>query len=80
MLAMALIGYQTEKTKIEDRIKQIHEALGNRFAAHSESTEDDAAPKRRKFTAAAKKRMAIAQKKRWAEIRKAAAKSKKAAR
>ncbi len=74
MLAMALIGYEAEKTKIEERIKEIREALGKRSTAPLKPAGGDAAPKRRKFSAASKKRMAAAQKKRWAEIRKAAAK------
>jgi len=74
MLAMALAGYEVEKTKIDERIKQIHAALGKRSAGRPKSAVSEAAPKRRKFSAAAKKRMAAAQQKRWAEIRKAAAK------
>jgi hypothetical protein len=75
MLAMALVGYQVEKTKVEDRIQQIRAVLGQRSPARSELPGQVVVPERRKFSAASKKRMAAAQKKRWAEIRKAAAKS-----
>lgn len=77
MLAMALVGYELEKKKIEERIKDIRAQLAGGRAAEkaSYSSDDDEGPKRRKLSVAARKRIAAAQKKRWAELRKASAQS-----
>ena len=67
MLAMALVGYELEKKKIEERIKDVRAQLAGR------AVEKDEAPKRRKLSVAARKRIAAAQRKRWAKVRKASA-------
>jgi CHASE3 domain sensor protein len=72
MLAMALVGYELEKKKIDERIKEIRAALSGKPAKQSIETVGEQ-PKRRKLSAAARKRIAVAQKKRWAEHRKALA-------
>jgi hypothetical protein len=72
MLAMALVGYEVEKKKIEERIKEIRARLGgSRSAAKANAPEAGGSPKRRKLSKAARKRISAAQKKRWAEQRKA---------
>ena len=72
ILAMALVGYELEKKKIDERIKEIRAKLGGRAAAKTGPAESPGeAPKRRKLSKAARKRIAAAQKKRWAEHRKA---------
>jgi hypothetical protein len=80
MLAMALVGYEVEKKKIEDRIREIRSQLGGGRVTGKEVvrplTNNDQ-PKRRQLSAAARKRIAAAQKKRWAEHRKAAAQASK---
>ena len=74
MLAMALVGYELEKKKIDERIREIRAQLSGGTLA------DDAnAPKRRKLSKAARKRIAAAQKKRWAERREALARGGKKA-
>ena len=79
MLAMALVGYEIEKKKIDEKIKELRAQIGGgkaapvRFSLGSADTKDEAVPKRRKLSVAARKRIAIAQKKRWAEHRKAQA-------
>jgi len=74
MLAMALVGYELEKKKIDERIREIRAQLsGANVAEKVSSAGDIKAPKRRKLSAAARKRIAAAQKKRWAEHRKALA-------
>jgi hypothetical protein len=73
ILAMALVGYQIEKSKIEERIRQIRAQIGGKTGKAQlaeEPSENGVQPKRRKFSAAARRRMAAAQKKRWAESRK----------
>jgi len=76
---MALIGYEVEKKKIEERISEIRARLGGARVAEKASVAPNNQPaKRRKLSAAARKRIAAAQRKRWAEHRKAQAQSAKA--
>jgi hypothetical protein len=85
MLAMALVGYEIEKKKIDEKIKEIRSQLGGaatvarvgRPSKNAAAAETAAAPKRRKLSAAARKRIAAAQKKRWAEHRKTVAQAAK---
>ena len=74
---MALVGYELEKKKIDERIKEIRAQLGGSRAAANVSSNGDHAPKRRQLSVAARKRIAAAQKKRWAEHRKAVAQASK---
>jgi len=73
-LAMALVGYEIEKQKIEDRIREIRAQLGARSAgarAAGPVAKKDAGPSRKRtMSASARKRIAAAQRKRWAEHRK----------
>jgi hypothetical protein len=75
-LAMALVGYELEKSKIEERIRELRARIGGGTSKTQGATtgmvasDSDAQPKRRKFSAAARKRMAAAQRKRWADRRK----------
>jgi cell division septum initiation protein DivIVA len=66
-LQMALVGYQIEKQKIEDKIQQIQAQL--RGKKGSSSTPEKPAGTRRVLSPEARKRIAAAQKKRWAEHR-----------
>jgi cell division septum initiation protein DivIVA len=76
LLSMALLGYETEKLKIEDKIRELRERLGggssNGVAARPAQTsaQSSAEPRKRTLSAAARRRIAAAQKKRWAEHRK----------
>ena len=68
MLAMALVGYELEKQKIEGKIRDIRAKLGGAITAIKKAI---AAPaKKRTLSAAARKRIAAAQRRRWAEHRK----------
>jgi hypothetical protein len=70
-LRMALVGYQLEKQKIDAKINEIQAKLkGKAVAAPADGTKADT-PKR-VLSPAARKRIAAAQKKRWAEHRKRA--------
>lgn len=71
-LQMALIGYQAEREKIKQKINEIESRLDGHKAAAAVAT----APRqeRRRMSAAAKARIRLAQKKRWAEYRKQKAK------
>jgi cell division septum initiation protein DivIVA len=75
-LQMALVGYQIERQKIDDKIREIESRLKGRLKSTSSlsSRSSEAARKapktRRTLSAAARRRIAAAQKKRWAEHRK----------
>ncbi len=73
-LQMALVGYQYEKQKIEDRIREIEAKLkGKHVSSAAPAAEKKASGVKRVLSPAARKRIAAAQKKRWAEHRKRAA-------
>lgn len=73
-LQMALIGYQIEKQKIEEKIRQIQAQLkGKRIVLSSDGASQPSGGRKRVLSAAARNRIAAAQKKRWAEHRKRAA-------
>jgi hypothetical protein len=68
---MALVGYQIEKQKIEDKIRAIEAQLkGKRVPLATAPGAAGAAAPKRILSPAARKRIAMAQKKRWAEHRK----------
>lgn len=74
-LQMALVGYQIERQKIDERIAEIQAQLkGKRAATPAAPAEKKAAPgPKRVLSPAARRRIAAAQKKRWAEHRRRAA-------
>ena len=80
-LQMALVGYQLEKDKIEAKIKEIQAQLkGKKVSTSSGANANAGAEKvstRRVLSPEARKRIAAAQKKRWAEHRKAKAQASK---
>ena len=67
-LQMALVGYQIEREKIEAKIRELQSTLKGRRGMIGAS--GGKAPVRRELSAAARARIAAAQKKRWAEHRK----------
>ena len=71
-LQMALAGYEIERNKIEDKIREIRAQLKGKSAPAAAGSAEKA-PVKRKMSAAARKRIAAAQKKRWAEFHKRAA-------
>ena len=75
---MALVGYQLEKQKIEDKILEIQTQLkGKRLDLPSTAGKRVSGTKR-VLSPAARRRIAAAQRKRWAEHRKRMAQSGKA--
>ena len=80
-LAMALVGYELEKQKIDEKIRQIRAQLGGRAGGagtNSASAKAAGSGPRRTLSASARKRIAAAQRKRWAEHRKKQAQASKA--
>jgi hypothetical protein len=71
MLEMALIGYQHERERIEAKIQQLQAQLKGKPAASVGAAAPAAkSAGKRVLSPAARKRIALAQKKRWAEHRK----------
>ena len=78
-LQMALVGYRVEKQKIEDQIRRIEAQLTGKRVPFSAAGATAAKPAvKRILSAAARARIAAAQRKRWAEHRKRAAQAKSA--
>ena len=73
-LQMALVGYQIERQKIYDKIRELESQLKGRRGLSASDGRGPAAKKgprtKRVLSAAARRRIAAAQKKRWAEHRK----------
>jgi hypothetical protein len=73
-LQMALAGYEIERNKIDEKIRELKAQLKGKTVPVAAS-DTAKAPARRKMSAAARARIAAAQKKRWAEFHKQAAQS-----
>ena len=76
LLAMALIGYEAQKAKIDAAIRDIHAQLGHRGPGRPRVETDEATPAKRTMSVAARRRIAAAQRKRWAAVRKGQAQGK----
>jgi hypothetical protein len=74
-LQMALVGYQVEKQKIDDKIRAIEAQLRGKRGTLPATGKT--AGTRRVLSAAARRRIAAAQRKRWAAHRKRMAQSSK---
>jgi len=73
LLEAALVGYQSQLASIQMAISEIKKQLGQKSpGAAAAAAPAEAAPQRtkRRLSAAARKRIALAQKKRWAEYNK----------
>ena len=80
LLAMALIGYEAQKAKITEAIREIQAQLGHRGPGRPKAATEGAAPAKRVLSASARQRIAAAQRKRWAAVRQAKAQPAKAKR
>ena len=78
-LQMALVGYQIEKARIEEKIREIQARLQGKAVRATAPAAEKPAGVKRILSPAARKRIATAQKKRWAEHRKRAAQAAKEA-
>jgi hypothetical protein len=72
LLSMALLGFEVEKKRIEEKIAELRARVGGHpVPSTAKGSAQAATPSGRKpLSAAARKRIAAAQKKRWAEHRK----------
>src|SRR5207249_701856 len=77
ILEAALIGLERRRSELEEKMAELRQRIDGRTgqAAHSSAGVDSAAPtaKKRTRSAAVRRRMAEAQRKRWAELKKAEA-------
>lgn len=74
LLEAALEGLLLQRQRLEEQISHVRTMLGGRRTASRRSSAGVALPARkRQLSDAARRRIAAAQKKRWAEYRKAAA-------
>ena len=74
LLKAALEGLEAQKKRIDGQIAQVQAMIGHPKRATAKAAAAEPAPKprrKRKLSAAARQRIAAAQKKRWAEYRKA---------
>ena len=69
-LEMALVGYQIERQKIEDRIRDLRAQLKGRQPATPSVAAKKAPGTKRNLSAAARRRIGAAQRRRWKEHRK----------
>jgi hypothetical protein len=74
LLAMALIGYEAEITKINSAIAEIRARLGEQAVGG----DGQPASKKRTMSAAGRRRIAAAQRKRWAAVKKSQSQGKSA--
>ena len=71
ILEAALIGYQHQRDEIDVKMAEIRRQIGGQTPQASGSAGTVEAPRKRVLSAAARKRMGAAQRKRWAEFKKA---------
>ena len=76
-LQMALVGYQIEKQKIDDKIRAIEAQLRGKRGALPATAAAGRTTGKRVLSAGARRRIAAAQRKRWAAHRKRMAQSSK---
>ena len=69
LLQAALIGYESQRQKIQDKIDEIQRQLNGRANRGAPPMAGTPATRRR-MSPSARRRIAAAQKKRWAEYRK----------
>ena len=79
LLAMALVGYEAQKAKIDAAIRGIQAQLGHRRPGRPSVAADGAAPAKRTMSPAARRRIAASQRKRWAALKKSQSQDKGAA-
>src|SRR5579872_274245 len=69
-LQAALIGYEQQRSEIEQKITELRRQLGDRATASVELSNGGRPGRRRTLSASARKRIAEAQRKRWSQFHK----------
>jgi hypothetical protein len=71
LLELALAGLESKRDRLEEQIREVQSLLGRRATPQSRTPRAAAArPRKRRMSAAGRKRIAEATRKRWAEWRK----------
>jgi len=70
LLEAALIGYRHQREQIDAKIAELRKEIGGKPPAAAKAPAPAVTGKKRQMSAAARKRIAAAQKKRWAEYHK----------
>jgi len=68
VIEAAILGFQHQKTQIDSQIAELRAMLSD-GSTPTAATPEAPTGKRKKFSAASRRRMALAQKERWAKIR-----------
>ena len=67
IITAAIEGFESQKRQIDEQISELRSMLTG--SAETATTPEAPAPKRKKFSAASKRKMAEAQRLRWAKIK-----------
>jgi hypothetical protein len=69
-IQMALVGYEVERQKIDDKIRELRALLKSKRVDMPSAGVEKSTPRgRRNLSAAARRRISLAQKRRWAQHR-----------
>jgi hypothetical protein len=68
IITAAIDGFEAQKTRLDEQIAKLRALLSGN-SAHSPAALGPAPPKRRKMSTAARRRIAMAQRARWAKVR-----------
>ena len=69
VIEAAIVGFEHQKTQIDSQIAELHAMLSDGPIESAATTPEAPTGKRKKFSAAARRKMALAQKARWAKIK-----------
>jgi len=69
ILAAAIEGFEARKKRIDDKIVEIRQMLSGGPTEPATTAPETSVGKRKKFSAAARKKMALGQKARWAKLK-----------
>jgi len=69
IIEAAIVGFEHQKTQIDAQIGELRAMLSGDGSAPTAATPEAPARKRRKMSAAARRKVSLAQKARWAKLR-----------
>jgi len=69
LIEAALLGFEQQKRRIDVQMAELRQMLDGQHTDAADATPETAPRKRKKFSAASRRRMALAQKARWANIK-----------
>ena len=69
LIEAALLGFEQQKRQIDVQMAELRQMLDGHHTDAADATSEAAPHKRKKFSAASRRKMALAQKARWAKIK-----------